>query len=312
MKKITFIIATLITISLYAQPILNASDINPLNISSNNFSASSSTLGVGVPGANVNWDFSSLVLTSLGTSSNVSVATAPYASSFPTANFFVRSSFDNRNSYGYYNLTTNKLEVTGLSDDNGVIFNFFNPDTIFIFPFSYNTSFTDTYQVDINSFVESKTVIYDAYGTVITPFGTYNNVIRLKQTSGLGSISYNWFKINPYTDILSANVNSNNNEINFRIYQPTNLATIQNQLNNKFSIFPNPTSGNISIKNASFSESETFVNVYDVLGNQIIKNEKVDNDLKNINISDFATGLYFIKIVDNNNSILYSDKIIKK
>lgn len=312
MRKIILIALLICTLSVLSQPVLNASDINPLNISQNEFSASSESFGIGNAGAFVIWDFSSLALTPYGLSSSVSVTSGGTGSnSFPTSNFFVVSLSNSEYITGYYNLTPSKLEVLGFIDFTSSVVNFVNPSTVFQFPFLFNTSFTDTSQVSQNNAESTETTTYDAYGTLTTAFGTYNNVIRLKKDEGNGFISYNWFKLNPYQELLTASINPVNSIINYSVKQPTNLATTQNQINNQFSIFPNPTSGNFTIKNLDFSENSTFVNIYDVLGNQIIKNDKIENDFKNINLSDLALGLYFIKIIDVNNTLLYSEKIIK-
>jgi hypothetical protein len=313
MNKITFILISLLNFSIYAQPVLNASDINPLNFSNNVFFSNSSTVTVGSSGANVTWDFSTLQLTADGSSSSTSVLTAPFSSSFPTSNFFVNSIFSGSSSssdFGYYNLTGSKLEAIGGSSDTAITVSYVNPETIFVFPFTYNTVVNDTYQTNLSASVLNKSVTYDAYGTVITAFGTYNNVMRFKQIND-GNVSYTWFKLNPYQEIINASIDINGS-IYFTVDQPTNnLAINQNPIKTQFSISPNPASENFTIKNEDFAVKEMFLNVYDILGNQIIKDNKIDSNSKNINISDFANGLYFIIITDNNNAILYSNKIIK-
>jgi Secretion system C-terminal sorting domain len=313
MKKITILIILLINLSIFAQPELNISDINPLSISLNNFSASSTTILVGGAGANQTWNFSGLTLTPQGLQSTNSVLTAPFSNNFPAANFFINSVSNNSNNFGYYNLSNNKLEIIGGSSATGLTITYANPATIFVFPFTYNTVINDTYQTNFDTSPVISIRTYDAYGTLTTAFGTYSNVMRFKQVnSNDNSTNYTWIKLNPYQELLSASTNTANITINYNVKNNNVLATNPNILNDNFAIFPNPTNGEFTIKNIDFSNNETFVNVYDVLGNQIIKNEKIDSNSKILNISDFATGLYFIKIVDNNNSILYSDKIIKK
>ena len=308
MKKITLIATVLFNFIIVAQPVLNASDINPLNIIGNNFSATSTTLGVGSAGANQTWDFSSLVLTAQGSSNTNSVLTAPFASSFPAANFFISNGSSN-DSFSYYRLTSNILESNGASSDSQIIINYSNPETIFVFPFTFNTIVNDTFQQNNSSLIESETINYNAYGTVITAFGTYTNVIRLKRTSG-GSVNYTWFKVNPYIPVLSANIYTGGTT-SYSVFQNTNLATTQNEVK-QFSIYPNPTSGNISIKNIDFSNKSMFVKVYNMLGNQIVNNYKLETESANIDLSNYASGLYFIEIADENNKVIYQDKVIKK
>ena len=307
MKKITLIAAVLFNFIIVAQPVLNASDINPLNIIGNNFSATSTTLGVGSAGANQTWDFSSLVLTAQGNSNTNSVLTAPFASSFPAANFFLSNGSAN-DSFIYYHLTSNILEINGASTDSQVIINFSNPQTVFVFPLLFNTIVNDTYQVPGNP-AAPVTINYNAYGTVVTAFGTFTDVIRLKRIND-GDTSYSWFKVNPYVPIIDARLSNTGNLINYSIFQNTNLSTTQNEVK-QFAVYPNPTSGNINIKNIDFSNKSMFVKVYNMLGNQIINNYKLETESANIDLSNYSSGLYFIEIADENNKILLTEKIIK-
>ena len=307
MKKITLIATVLFNFIIVAQPVLNASDINPLNIIGNNFSATSTTLGVGSAGANQTWDFSSLVLTAQGNSNTNSVLTAPFASSFPAANFFLSNGSAN-DSFIYYHLTSNILEINGASTDSQVIINFSNPQTVFVFPLLFNTIVNDTYQVPGNP-AAPVTINYNAYGTVVTAFGTFTDVIRLKRIND-GDTSYSWFKVNPYVPIIDARLSNTGNLINYSIFQNTNLSTTQNEVK-QFAVYPNPTSGNINIKNIDFSNKSMFVKVYNMLGNQIINNYKLETESANIDLSNYSSGLYFIEIADENNKILLTEKIIK-
>jgi Secretion system C-terminal sorting domain len=308
MKKITTLAFAILSISLIGQPILNASDINPLNVSANRFIANNTNVAVGATGANQTWNFSGLTLISSGAGSSISVSTAPYASSFPTTNFFVNSISNSNSSYGYYNLTNNKLETVGISNDSGIVVTFTNPQTIFEFPFVYNQVINDTFTINTDPTINTISSKYDAYGTLTNAFGTFNSVFRIKQVNGL--TGYVWIKLNPYQELMSAIVNANGT-ISYTVNQSTVLSNYQNVYENQFSIFPNPTSGNFSIKNNLF-ENETFLNVFDILGNKIISNEKIDNNSKEIDLSNFASGMYFVKISDVNNNILQTEKIIKK
>jgi hypothetical protein len=312
MKKITFLLL-FFSLLLFGQPVLNSSDVLNLDISSIGHAATSSTITAGLSGANQAWDFSNLNLMTQGNSTTTYVLTAPYASSFPTANYYVNTIYNAINNFVYYKLTSNKLEVLGSSDSTGITSNFINPNTVFVFPFAFNTVLNDTYQLSTSPAINSKVTTYDAYGTVITAFGTFNNVIRLKEIVNNSDIYYSWFQTNPYRSIVNARAYVNSgNTVYFSVYQPTNLGITQNSIKSNFSIYPNPTAGDFTINYDAFANREVFVNVYDILGNQIIKNEKIDSNSKNINSSDFDSGLYLIKITDSNNEVLYSDKIIKK
>jgi hypothetical protein len=322
MKKITLTTLLLLNLSIYAQPVLNASDIRSTNYGykfMQGVSTVSNIKQVELSGANVKWDFSTVkidVEREGGPFFIKPVATAPFSSKYPKANFFFKdSNADNTdNQYKYYNLTNDKLENMGDSDDKE--FNVYsNPKTEFVFPFLFNNVLTDTYNEGSGKIDLS--IKYDAYGTIITKYGTYKDVLRFKEIlieeDNFRTIIYRWIKLNPYQEIMAASVNDEELDFPFfTIYEPLSTLTIKQNLNpTQFSTSPNPASQNFVIKNQDFATREMFVSVYDILGNQIIKSNRIDSNSKNINISNFSNGLYFIKITDDKNAILYSDKIIK-
>ena len=53
------------------------------------------------------------------------------------------------------------------------------------------------------------------------------------------------------------------------------------------------------------------VKVYDILGNTILKKE-IDHSRNDLDFSMLINGLYLIKILGHDNTLLYSGKIIKK
>ncbi len=307
MKKIIFILISVLNFSIYAQPVLNASDINPIDISGNSYSGFSSTETTGASGANVTWDFSKLELVDSEPFSAKSVLKAPFSSSFPSSNFFI--TFENGSDYDYYNLTNSKMEYLGDSSKTSVGVIYTNPETILIFPFTYNTVFNDTYQIPPFP-IFNKSITYDAYGTLILPFETYSNVIRIKEIID-ENVEYIWIKTNPYYEIMRASIDEFNGSLFFSVVELTNLSINENNTKTQFSIVPNPATNNFTIKNEDFDGKEIFLNVYNILGNQIIKDYKIDSNSENINISNFANGLYITTITDNKNTVLYSSKIIK-
>ena len=68
------------------------------------------------------------------------------------------------------------------------------------------------------------------------------------------------------------------------------------------SLFPNPTTGEVYV-----SASVANIKVYNVIG-QLIKEE---HNTSNITIAEFPSGMYFIKIFDNQGQVIKQDKIVK-
>lgn len=85
-------------------------------------------------------------------------------------------------------------EISSLAEDcgtgNELIYT--DPKRAFEFNWAFNTSFTDAYQ-EQGSAASSITRTYASYGQVITPFGTYNNVIHVSSSNG----HEEWFNTAP-------------------------------------------------------------------------------------------------------------------
>ncbi len=313
MKNLILLVVLFINSTIFSQPVLNSTDISTTgSLTATTLTANASGFSAGLAGANQVWDYSSLILTPAGTGTTTIAGSTPFAASFPDANLIYKTTFGSDSFYTYYKLTTTKQELVGYSSDTNVIINFSpNPQTVYSFPFTYGLVANDTYSTTFDPTANNPfSITYDAYGTLITPYGTFNNVIRSKKLDGITS-DYTWFTTNPFQVILSASISSAGVASNVRFSQPSNLSTIQNILNSQFEIYPNPTSGSFTVKNIIFSNNENFINVYDVLGNQIINSQKIDSDSKDFDLNNATTGLYFIKITNKNNDILFSNKIIK-
>ena len=75
----------------------------------------------------------------------------------------------------------------------------------------------------------------------------------------------------------------------------------ENFNSNDYLIYPNPTTGKISIKTNSISSKNINVSIYSVVGQQIWKNN--DNDIINgnltIDLTGNLSGVYFVEITTN-------------
>lgn len=97
---------------------------------------------------------------------------------------------------------------------------------------------------------------------------------------------------------------------NFQYLYPTfnanniALGILDNQINNEFKIFPNPTTGKITIE----AENLQTVTIFDFTG-KIVFEKKTNRNISTIDITNFPTGMYFISIKTNKYS--GTRKIIK-
>lgn len=85
------------------------------------------------------------------------------------------------------------------------------------------------------------------------------------------------------------------------------LGLEEKTLNNYFEIYPNPTKDLIYITKKTEESAELYI--YDLQGKTLIS-EALSDKISEINIQEFPTGLYLIKIVSENTSFI--EKIIKQ
>ena len=145
------------------------------------------------------------------------------------------------------------------------------------------------------------------FGTELWKLDSNDNMSLLADiTPGTeGSFPNGFFEFNGYIYFTAV---LNNVPSGYKTYkiadQSLSVETIKKT--NKISIFPNPTSDFININTDEITNFN--IQIYDIVGKQIgnYKNQKA------IDISNFTAGMYLIKIIDLENNIESSHKIIKK
>lgn len=307
MKKNILIINLFLISTFFAQPILNETNLN-FNNTSITYSASNIGFSIGSTGANQTWNYSNLILTQTGTTIQSEVLTAPFMSSFPNANLIVKNSSNGTDFFAMLKKTSTKLETLGISSNAGVLVNFTpNPQTQFDFPFSYNSIINDTYATTNDPATNNPfSINYDAYGTLITPFDTYNNVIRTKKLDGINPI-YEWRTTNPIQLVLSV-VYGSSGITSITFYKNSSLSTTENNLN-EIKISSNPISENFQVINNQNNQSSFDYKIYDLSGRQISQNRTQFNS--DINISSLSNGTYILEMKDDFGKTT-KHKIIKK
>lgn len=79
--------------------------------------------------------------------------------------------------------------------------------------------------------------------------------------------------------------------------------------NLKFTAYPNPTADMVYLNTENVDQSILFYQLYSVLG-QLLSNDKVTENTTSISMKNLPQGTYFLKVVQNNESIK-TFKIIK-
>lgn len=91
-------------------------------------------------------------------------------------------------------------------------------------------------------------------------------------------------------------------------YNSTTLGINDFNLNDNIKIYPNPTTGVFTIQ--SSLDDVINVQLFDVLGKQVLKTFKIEKGIINIDVSDFSKGIYLIKL-SNQDSTINQKLIIK-
>ena len=133
-----------------------------------------------------------------------------------------------------------------------------------------------------------------------------NNQLNINMLSGI-STNYSWNTGETTSSIapnssglywcIVSNIDNCNSDTAFYNYNSTSL---HNELINSLSIFPNPTTGEVNI--TFFNNAITSLSIENILSENIYNTIISENGYisKQINISSFASGIYFLKIFADN------------
>ncbi len=292
-SKITsFLFASLSMLNIcLAQPVITGITATPFG---------TKTFGYIIPGAiteasagaNQTWDYSTILHdTSTYYFKNVDFTTLSptFQATFPTANaaseLYFGSTLAITQAFKY---DVSDVEYLGF---NSTVFSV--PDTQWIFP---------------HNFMETHAGFkYDAYGTLITPFGNFPNTIRLREVSG-ANFKYDFWSFSPVNKILMEYlVDSNTQVMSGQTFFDTEFPTQINELNlsQVLEIYPNPSNGMFTLMNRHSKMSA--IEIYSITGETILSTstnrQQIDLDL-----SDFSEGIYFVRAYVGDR--IYNQKIV--
>lgn len=323
MKKTLLSLLSIIYADGFAQPIVEAANF-PVTSHADAFSVENpDNLSPGGSGANQVWDFSGVNATnswlSIISMDVIPMASAPLAGTFPTANYCIkRVDIEGNQFYTMYAISPNTMEVVG-----SIYVNSFPLATLptyltdteksFQFPYTFNTVIDDTSETDISTSPTQVNTVYDGYGTLITPFGTYNNVIRCKETRSWienTDTYYHWYNTNPFYEIMQGNFDAAaiGGSNNITIYKNTTFLDLPKNEKISFAMYPNPTYGDLFVRAAEAAQNLS-ASVFDSNGKLVLEGDLVGNT---INLKELCSGIYLVKITDQNHATLYSQKVVRK
>jgi len=291
-KTYTSIAAMLILASAFAQPSMTGGNVPAVGYT-RSISNGTATAPSATGGANITWDYSGASMPTIGTMSVISPTVGPFVASFPTTNFAFKFSLTGgQELFFYYANTAAKLEnlasnVTAAAAGSNT---YTNGRSSVDFPIAYLGTTTDTYQKTGSSTINTTTNTYDGYGTLKTPYGTYSNIVRIKQTNtAFANPDYMWYQTNPLFMIFSYS-SDNNSYISFD--GPSTGITAVATTPQLISVVPNPATSEAVFAIANTKTSSGIITIYSSLG-QVMQQATIQSGILKVDVGMWAKGTYF-------------------
>ena len=314
-----------------AQPTINLSGMPELGTVIFSSSVNAAGISPGAAGANQTWNFTAYPDTgAVDSFTFVSPESTPFASTFPSATIAYANITDTTQVYGYIKASSAVLELVGAAfTDGSTQFNniYTNPQTMYGFPGTYNSTLNDTYRSEAflanfgATFVSTGTLNYviDGYGTLVTSAGTYPNTLRIKKRdlstdstlTGFGDFvsegrntTYEWVTVGP-ASTLGVWTISNDTTLGTMGQPDTYTQSVTHTQGNfanvgietmspaLLSIFPNPASEQVLF----MLPNDARVALLDIGGRTVrVQDYSIaDGALPLMNISDIPSGTYIVQ-----------------
>jgi hypothetical protein len=333
MKILYTSILSLFTFSVFAQPTLTTSWVPNVGLSTRIYAYDgSSGLSEGPSGAAQTWDLTAYDTLASQVTQYISPSSAPGGSSYSTATDCGEGlSTQGNNTYTFDRLNGNVYQLLGLNQPSPSTYvtTYTRPQTIFIFPETYGSYFSDTATLTgsfqgaspgtiTGTTFETDTV--DGYGTLITAAGTFNNVLRIKilQTimdtetvSGQQAPlfyyyeTYSWFSPTIKGVTLATISHLDNNGITedqgfYSQVISTGIQDITAAGVTDWSIIPQPSNDHATVSIQSDKAGETAdILMHDMTGRLVYQTSKTLSASKNnigIDVSALSDGIYTLSV----------------
>ena len=321
----SFVLSLMISVSI-AQPTLTGNGINP--VIGESFSVVTSTyVDPGNSGANQTWDLSSMQNSGINTVSYISPSTTAVSGSFPNSN--VASSSTQGVGNAFYKTSATVFQNCGVYNGT-VVMSYSDPEDLLRFPCNYNNTYVDTWKTQFMSGGYTfhrrgaSTVTADGYGTLITPNGTYTNVIRIHFEQNYldssvigGNLSiqtysndeYFWYKEGTHTQLAYVYTLTYPGGVSQNGFYAAGSVGISEDptIVSTTNIYPNPSSDKINLDFYLMNNQRIDIRVINITG-EIMDIGKTMNGYQgqnnvSIDASDLPEGIYFTQILINGEAV---------
>lgn len=310
----------------------------------------------GDSGENVIWDFSGLPGGAVAPIDliYVNATESPFADSFPEANLAAapRNGNPEFSPTSFFSVTDDEFITYGNSTSVSTTV-FTDPLISMVFPFNFNDNFSDDFASTTSTTafethsLGSLSFTYDAFGTLSTPVGTYNDVLRIKNeqtvrdsivfitgitaVTEITSVNYAWIKNDLSINLASYVVSSGTQTILFDGQEtitteiPETITfnwslynEVTSSVENKFADFeilstgPNPTTDQFNIKLLSGEGKDLDVVLINSLGHQLIREKRSiesGEDIISFDMNAVPSGNYILQVKDG--SAFQSFQVVK-
>ena len=279
----------------------------------------------GPAGASQTWNFASLNTGAAQALGYVTPASTGHSSGVPGANLAADVGSDNS---AFDQTSANGWDLLGVYSSTGTVTMFYsNSERTLSYPLSYNDTWSDTFASNFtsNGFPVARAGscngIADGYGTLVMPYGTVTNVLRVKfdedysdDIGGFGTVdydftSYSWIKPGTHNPLLVIN---DNVTTSFGSPTTTQIARwlqggpigIDEALRNAIGIdiFPNPATDAVSVVFSSEGGS-LQLEIIDNTG-RLVRSEGLNATLgigrHDLDVIALPAGLYMVRITAPN------------
>ncbi len=300
---------------------------------------------VGNPGANQTWDFSAAVI---DTSVNYSVydpANSTLSATYPDATVLYRLAGGGQIIEAFYEMLPDSIVYHGYQTTivaQGVALTqqatFTNTEKIMDLPMSFQQVHTDSFSGPFTSFNTTTgtmnyfrsgniTTEYDGYGTVITPFTTYQNVIRIHASEiysdtlssipgfsfGFESDIYYWFRpgdkfpIAQHTTLKQGGLLTSTT---VAVYNPWATSLDDASSNISTSVFPNPANEFLRVTFELAQPQPASIQLYNAAG-QVVQKTMLGPSpsgqySSEIEVAGLPAGVYLLEVLSD------SQRAVKK
>lgn len=334
-KVLPILLSILLTLQspfLFGQITIESSDLTSVGDVITRYIDTIPTYGPGGAGANQVWDFSAAVREDTAITTVLATSATPYNSTFANSTYAMKG---DAASYLYFTHTSSNLFTDGaagdLLGDGQIIETPFTDDLVLhVFPRQFGNYFNDTYGFEAEAdgaafnvyrirLIQSGHVYdtTDAYGTLITPTGTYD-ALRVKSTDFSNTIievqlnqflpfwtpfsnttdttiSYSWHAKEEKLAIAEFSYDSigNPRQFVFSAVPPvTTVGVADAEKENNIQVYPQPATDQLFIKGLNQS-SNHLAQVYSVDG-KMVRNETIYEN--RLSVLGLQSGMYVLRI----------------